>query len=120
VDELAAAVRAGTALLFVGTGVSMNLRIPSWPELTAHVADRLGYDADAFRALGGDHTLAEFYTLEAGSIGPLRSWMDVDWHRDAAEKVSRSAVHRLIVRLGFLVIYTTNYVRYLEKRCKRG
>jgi len=31
-----------------------------------------------------------------------------------AEKVGRSAIHELIVKLGFPVIYTTNYDRYLE------
>jgi hypothetical protein len=114
VQELIDAIRARRALLFVGAGVSMNLGIPSWRELTGHIAAALGYDPDEFRALGDDHTLAEFYALQTGSIGPLRSWMDVEWHRDAAEKVRRSAIHRLIVRLGFPVIYTTNYDRYLE------
>jgi hypothetical protein len=113
-QELVNAVRAGNALLFVGAGVSMNLGVPSWAELTAHVAERLGRDPDEFRGLGDPQTLAEYYALESGSIGPLRSWMDVEWHRDAAERVRRSAVHRLIVRLAFPVIYTTNYDRYLE------
>jgi hypothetical protein len=114
VDELADAVRAKTALLFVGAGVSMNLGMPSWAELTAHMAARLGYDPAEFARLGDPQTLAEFFALEAGSLGPLRSWMDVEWHRDAAEKVRGSAVHRLIVELGFPVVYTTNYDRYLE------
>jgi hypothetical protein len=114
VDELADAVRARTALLFVGAGVSMNLGIPSWAELTAHMAARLGYDPAAFARLGDPQTLAEFFALEAGSLGPLRSWMDVEWHRDAEQKVRASEVHRRIVGLGFPVIYTTNYDRYLE------
>ncbi len=113
-QELVNAIRGGNALLFVGAGVSMNLGIPSWAELTAHVAERLGFDPDEFRALGDDQTLAEFYALQTGSVGPLRSWMDVEWHRDAAAKVRKSEIHRLIVELGFPVIYTTNYDRYLE------
>jgi hypothetical protein len=113
-EELASAVRDRRALLFVGAGVSMNLGIPSWAELTAHMAGRLGYDPAEFAALGDPQTLAEFYALEAGALGPLRSWMDVEWHRDADRKVRASEVHRLIVRLGFPVIYTTNYDRYLE------
>lgn len=113
-DELAAAVRERRALLFVGAGVSMNLGTPSWAELTAHMATRLGYDPEEFAALGDPQTLAEFYALEAGALGPLRSWMDVEWHRDAERKVRTSRVHRRIVELGFPVIYTTNYDRYLE------
>src|SRR3954465_6880997 len=114
VRELVDAVRAKTALLFVGAGVSMNLGTPSWGELSAQMASRLGLDPDEFARMGDNQTLAEFYALETGSLGPLRSWMDVEWHRDAADKVRRSDVHRLIVELGFPVIYTTNYDRYLE------
>jgi hypothetical protein len=114
VQELVSAIRNRNALLFVGAGVSMNLGVPSWRELTAHIAERLGYDPTEFSKLGDEQTLAEFYALQTGSIGPLRSWMDVEWHRDAAEKVRRSEIHRLIVRLDFPVIYTTNYDRYLE------
>jgi hypothetical protein len=114
VRELVNAVRSKNALLFVGAGVSMNLGTPSWDELTAHMAARLGVDPAEFARLGDNRTLAEYYALETGSIGPLRSWMDVEWHRDAADKVRGSDVHRLIVELGFPVIYTTNYDRYLE------
>jgi hypothetical protein len=114
VRELARAIREQRALLFVGAGVSMNLGIPSWGELTAHMAQTLGFDPGDFAQLGDPQTLAEYYVLQTGSIGPLRSWMDVEWHRDAAEKVRRSDIHRLIVELAFPVIYTTNYDRYLE------
>jgi hypothetical protein len=114
VRELVRAIRERKALLFVGAGVSMNLGIPSWKELTAHIAGKLGYDPQEFAQLGDDRTLAEFYALQTGSIGPLRSWMDVEWHRDAEKKIRNSAIHRLIVQLGFPLIYTTNYDRYLE------
>ena len=112
--ELANAIRAKNALLFVGAGVSMNLGTPSWAELTAHMAERLGLEPKVFGQLGDPQTLAEYYALQTGSLGPLRSWMDVAWHRDAAEKVRGSDIHRLVVELGFPVIYTTNYDRYLE------
>ena len=84
-QELVNAIRNRSALLFVGAGVSMNLGVPSWRELTAHIAERLGFDPAEFAKLGDDQTLAEYYALHTGSIGPLRSWMDVEWHRDAAE-----------------------------------
>jgi len=113
-QELIRAIRDRNALLFVGAGVSMNLGVPSWRQLTAHIAERLGHDPEEFARLGDDQTLAEYYLLETGSLGPLRSWMDVEWHRDAEKKVHHSAIHRLIVELGFPVIYTTNYDRYLE------
>lgn len=112
--ELANAIREKNALLFVGAGVSMNLGIPSWDQLTGHMAAGLGADPAEFARLGDAQTLAEYYVLRTGSIGPLRSWMDVEWHRDAGEKIRRSDIHRLVVELGFPVIYTTNYDRYLE------
>jgi len=113
-QELVNAIRDHKALLFVGAGVSMNLGIPSWRQLTDHIAQRLGEDPEEFAQLGSDQTLAEYYMLQTGSLGPLRSWMDVEWHRDAEKKVRQSAIHRLIVELGFPIIYTTNYDRYLE------
>ncbi len=112
--ELANAIRAKNALLFVGAGVSMNLGTPSWAELTSHMASKLGIEPEEFARLGDPQTLAEYYALQTGSLGPLRSWMDVEWHRDAADRVAASDIHRLIVELGFPVIYTTNYDRYLE------
>lgn len=112
--ELANAIREKGALLFVGAGVSMNLGVPSWRELTDHMAQALGVEPEEFAGQGDPQTLAEYYVLQTGTIGPLRSWMDVEWHRDAAEKVRRSQIHRLIVQLAFPVIYTTNYDRYLE------
>jgi hypothetical protein len=92
----------------------MNLGVPSWGELTAPVAGRLGADPAEFTRLGDYQTLAEFYAVEAGSLDALRTWMDEEWQRGAAEKVRGSDIHRLIVELGFPVIYTTNYDRYLE------
>jgi hypothetical protein len=58
-------------------------------------------------------TLAEYYRLRQGSIGPLRSWMDRHW--SLPEKTLRqSRVHELIVKLDFPIIYTTNFDRNLE------
>jgi hypothetical protein len=49
VRELVNAVRSRSAVLFVGAGVSMNLGVPSWLQLTAHIAERLGFDPDELR-----------------------------------------------------------------------
>ena len=48
-EELANAIRNKSALLFVGAGVSMNLGIPSWEQLTAHMAELLGFDPKELR-----------------------------------------------------------------------
>lgn len=104
-------------ILFVGAGVSQNLGLPSWSALMDEVAKQLGYDPVIFKLFGGYLSLAEFFEIERGSIGPLRSWMDVNWHGKEIE-VEKSEVHKAIVQAGFRKIYTTNFDRWLEKACE--
>jgi SIR2-like domain len=59
-------------------------------------------------------SLAEYYYLTQGAIGPLRSWMDTTWHNSEVD-ISKSSIHKAVVRLDFPIIYTTNYDRWLEK-----
>ena len=63
-------------ILFVGAGVSMNLGLPSFKALVAQIGKDLGFDPDIFLSLGDYPSLAEYYLLERGSLGDLRSWMD--------------------------------------------
>ncbi|EKM95447.1 sir2 domain-containing protein [Stutzerimonas degradans] len=46
-------------------------------------------------------------------MGPLRSWMDREWHKPDID-ISQSEIHRLITLGRFSRIYTTNYDRWLE------
>ncbi len=113
-DELAEAVRRRNAILFVGAGISMSVGLPSWDRLIGHMETELGLDRDsAERTRDGYLTLAEYYRLKQGSLGPLRSWMDRNWSV-SRDKVERSRLHRLILDLDFPIIYTTNYDRNLE------
>jgi hypothetical protein len=92
----------------------MCVGLPSWSELIAHMCAELQLDPDTFPAAEtGYHTLAEYYRLKMGSIGPLRSWMDKSWCV-SEERVRHSRVHEVIVSLGFPIIYTTNYDANLE------
>src|SRR4051794_25936601 len=103
-------------ILFVGAGISMILGLPSWEQLIEEVSSQLGYDPRVFKLLGTYLSLAEFYELERGSIGPLRSWMDVNWHHNEID-VSKSEVHEAVVKAGFRKIYTTNFDRWIERSC---
>lgn len=113
-EQLLTAYRSKKLILFVGAGVSMNLGLPSWRQLIDHMAQELGYDPDIYQSFGNDLTLAEFYRLSKGQIGPLRSWMDREWHSPKIQ-IGRSRAHEVIVRAGFNLIYTTNYDRWLER-----
>lgn len=113
-EELVEAVRERRAILFVGAGLSMSVGLPSWQEFIDHLGRELGLQAeDVLGPNTSYHTLAEYYRIEQGSIGPLRSWMDRQW-KISEENVRKSRLHELIVSLDFPIIYTTNYDRNIE------
>ncbi|MCZ4374293.1 SIR2 family protein [Vibrio diazotrophicus] len=116
-EQLLSAYKKGNVILFVGAGVSMNLGLPSWSELINHISVELGYDPDIYKTFGNDLALAEYYRIEKGRIGPLRSWMDTQWHSGDV-KLENSKVHEYIAKANFPLIYTTNYDRWIEKSLK--
>jgi hypothetical protein len=105
-------------ILFVGAGISTLLGLPSWSQLVEEIGLQLGYDPRIFQLLGQPLALAEYYQLERGGLGGLRSWMDVKWHESTID-VSNSEVHKAIVCSGFKKIYTTNFDRWIERACER-
>lgn len=113
-EQLIQAYRMKRLILFVGAGASMELGLPSWKQLVDHMAKELGFDPDIYRTFGSDLTLAEFYRISKGQIGPLRSWMDREWHSPTTD-ISKSRVHELIATSEFDLIYTTNYDRWIER-----
>lgn len=112
--ELITAVKNKKTILFVGAGLSMNLGLPSWSVLIEHMAADVGYKPEEFLKLGNFLELAEYYKIQKGSIGPLRSWMDTHYHAEHIN-IRDSEPHRLIVEIDFPIIYTTNYDRWIEK-----
>ena len=112
-EQLRAAYERDEVILFVGAGVSLSLGLPPWSQLIDHMAEALGFEAAEFRNYGSYLALAEYYRLQHGNIGPLRSWMDRQWHAGDI-RIERSRVHELIVQGRFRLIYTTNYDRWLE------
>jgi hypothetical protein len=112
-EALREAYQRQKLVLFVGAGLSFSLGLPPWSELIRHMAEQLGLDPASLPGDVGHLTLAEYFRLRNGSIGPLRSWMDREWHRESID-VKASRPHALIARGNFPLIYTTNYDRWLE------
>lgn len=111
--ELRRAYQTKKLVLFAGAGVSANLGLPTWSQLVAQIATELGYDPAIFSSYGTPLALAEFYKRRKGSLGPLRSWMDREWHKQTTD-IGESEIHRLIAKGEFRRIYTTNYDRWIE------
>jgi hypothetical protein len=115
---LAALVRqidARRVILFVGSGISAGLGLPTWEEFIGRLGPDVGFEPDDFLALSSDfRSLAEFYRLEQGSLQALSGKMTADW-QVSDEALRTSPAHQLIVRLDFPVVYTTNYDPLLER-----
>ena len=112
-EELKRAIKAKNVILFIGAGVSATLELPTWSELISHIAFELEYDPELYKQYGDSLQLAEYYVLEKGRIGELRSWMDVNWVIDK-KKIETSKIYEAIVKLDCPLIYTTNYDKCLE------
>jgi len=116
-DKLIEEYKTGKLILFVGSGVSANLGLPTWSKLIEKLAHDLDYDPDVFNTYGNFLALAEFYKKKKGSLGSLRSWMDREWH-DSKIDIRTSKIHEFIARGNFHSIYTTNYDNWIERSCE--
>lgn len=112
--ELKNAIKTKSLILFIGAGISMNLKLPSWQDLIDHISLELGYDKEVFNSFGDYLALAEFYEIKKNNIHSLRSWMDRKWH-DQSINIEDSRIHKMIVDLDAPIIYTTNYDRWIEQ-----
>ncbi|OAP36957.1 Sir2 family NAD-dependent protein deacetylase [Sinorhizobium glycinis] len=113
-EAIASALKRRHAVLFVGAGVSMSVGLPSWKTLIDHMLEDLDLDGSVMKDPDVTYqTIAECYRLEHGNIRTLCEWMRENW-RILPDRIQKSELHRLIVRLDFPVIYTTNYDSNLE------
>lgn len=112
-QELINEVRDKDVVLFVGAGLTMNLGLPSWNTLIEVMAKDLGLNPEKFKKSGDFYELAEYYKLKKGSVGPIRSWMDVNFHSNKID-IGQSKIFKTLLDLDFPIIYTTNYDRWIE------
>jgi NAD-dependent SIR2 family protein deacetylase len=69
VEQLQEAYKQNNVILFVGSGVSKNLGLPTFSELIDEVARLLHYDSDIFKSLSNYQSLVEYYKIKKKSIG---------------------------------------------------
>ena len=103
------ALERGSAGLFVGAGLSMAADMPSWVQLLEGVARELGLD------VGKEHdlvALAQFYVNHhAGSRTHVARLVRRTFERDVIVPDNQ----RILARLPFGHVWTTNYDEVLER-----
>jgi hypothetical protein len=112
--ELARKLANGQVILFVGAGVSMSLKLPSYSALIREIGGHLGFDGAIFEGFGDYLTLAEYYHLQKKGLQELQRHLQAKWNVPERD-VAASPVHRALVDLGCKSIYTTNFDSFLER-----
>ncbi len=107
-------IREKRLIPFIGAGLSTRFRFPSWAQLIDLVAEELGWDPDVFKLSGNFLQLAEYYVIERGSIGTLRSKLDKLFSA-SDEQIHDSRSHVALAKLSPPLIYTTNYEDSIER-----
>lgn len=111
-QSLIKAYQDNRLILFVGSGISQNLNLPSWSDLIAQLAGELGYDKDIYATFGDYLALAEYYCLEKG-IDTLCDRLNNEWHSSSIN-IFNSKIHSFLAHGNFPIIYTTNYDNWIE------
>jgi hypothetical protein len=112
--ELAEKLSKRQLILFVGAGVSMSLKLPSYGALIREIGDHVGFDGEIFEGFGDYLTLAEYYHAKKSGLLELQRHLQKNWKR-SRQDILESPVHRAIVELGCDQIYTTNFDGFLEQ-----
>lgn len=117
ISEIKKVIQNKNMILFVGAGLSASLGLPTWSQLIEHISEELGYEKNLFSQYGDNLALSEYYFIQNGRIGELRSWMDRNWNVEQS-KIENSKIFKAIVDLNFPLIYTTNFDHCLETAYK--
>jgi hypothetical protein len=115
-ERIKSKLREGKLMLFVGSGVSMHLGLPSWSQLVKKTAKMLEYDPEVFCSLGGPLNLMEYFLLESDqNSARLAKWMRSNWENsEVKSRIESSKIYRRLLQLPIDEIYTTNYDHVLE------
>lgn len=107
VRDFARDIEHGSAALFVGAGFSMPAGYPSWRGLLADIAHELRLDPQKEPDLAG---IVQYYLNKRPNRNQIAELIKREFR---ARKVPET--HRVIARLPFPVIWTTNYDQLIEQ-----
>ncbi|KQV49635.1 SIR2 family protein [Massilia sp. Root335] len=101
----------GNGTIFVGAGVSLASRLPTWKKLMAPLKEELGPDADDLDLL----QVAELYEVKHGRSALVQHLKEQLGH----VKFRVNKTHELLVSLPVQRIYTTNFDNLLEQASQK-
>ena len=113
IEVLAEELRDGKLIIFVGAGVSMNSKLPSWNELIRDYAEKLGMiKENEQRSFNGEETLEipEIYYDKFGKI----KYYEILEKRFNAREYSPNSIHETLKKMNLNYIITTNYDKLIE------
>lgn len=113
IEVLAEELRDGKLIIFVGAGVSMNSKLPSWNELIRDYAEKLGMiKENEQRSFNGEETLEipEIYYDKFGKI----KYYEILEKRFNAREYSPNSIHKTLKKMNLNYIIITNYDKLIE------
>ena len=113
IEVLAEELRDGKLIIFVGAGVSMNSKLPSWNELIRDYAEKLGMiKENEQRSFNGEETLEipEIYYDKFGKI----KYYEILEKRFSDRKYLPNSIHKSLKKMDLNYIITTNYDKLIE------
>jgi hypothetical protein len=105
--EYVAAIRNGSAAVFVGAGMSRAAGYVDWRGLLRKAATDIGLDVEREPDLVA---IAQYYKDHSGTRGPINQLL-IDAFPDTANPTEN---HKLLAALPIRTLWTTNYDRLIE------
>ncbi|MRG92968.1 SIR2 family protein [Polyangium spumosum] len=102
------ALERGTAALFVGAGLSLAADLPGWGKLLEGMAREIGLD------VGKEHDLVSLAQFHVNRYAGSRAHLAALVRRTFDREVVIPDNHRILARLPFGHVWTTNYDEILE------
>ena len=110
VEQFSAELAAGSGALFIGTGISIPSKVPSWIELLQPLAKvHLGIEVDKTDDLPA---IAQYLVNRNGNN---RGLLIQHLRREFMKDFAINGYHRAITQANVSLIWTTNYDTLLEE-----